>query len=67
MHQTPQLTRDLISLRYRACMRLSVRLIGPPRFITKRIGLARFVGGNPKVKIYLLQRAELGLQTHLLS
>ena len=35
---------DFINPRYRACTRLSVRLMGPPRFITKRIGLALFAG-----------------------
>ena len=25
-----------------------MRLMGPPRFITQRFGLARFAGGNPR-------------------
>ena len=38
----------LINLRHRACRRLSVRVMGPPRFITKLIGLARFAFVNPR-------------------
>jgi len=44
---------DFVNLRYRACAELSVSLMGPPRFITKRIGLARFVGVNPRKRFGL--------------